>query len=108
MPWPVLNSLKSCLHIYYYNIGSGSSTECISRPAVISAACLGVALFISLIGLVAVIILLIKSKTKGGTVLVNSIADKAQSRSTSATQSSSINTKKNVSYVVHSPRLSEL
>ena len=78
--------------------------ECTCRSALISAVCLGVALFICLIGLITVTLLLIKSKIKVGTVVVNTTVDKEQSRSI---QSSGINTKKNISYVVHSPRLNQ-
>ena len=86
--------------ILFYDIGSSES-----ESALISAVCLGVALLICLIGLITVIILLIKSKTKVGTMVVNTAAvDKVQSTSTSATQSSHISTKKNISYVVHSPK----
>ena len=91
-------------HAFLYSIIG--STEC--RPILISAMSLGVALFICIIGLITVIILFIKSKTKVGTVVVNTTVDKAQSRNTSVIQSSCINTKKNVSYVVHSPNLNQL
>ena len=87
------------VYLYYYDVDSSEY-----RSALISAICLGVTLFIFLIGLITTIILLIKSKTKGGTVVVNSAVDKAQSRSTSVTQSLRISTKKNISYVVHSPK----
>ena len=98
---PVLNLPEFMLTFYNYCIGS---TEYKCRPALISSVCLGVALFISLTGLIIVIVLLIKSKTKDGTVVVNTTADKVQSRNTSLSRSSRINTKKNISYVVHSPK----
>jgi hypothetical protein len=85
------------------------STECTCRSdsVLISAVCLGVALAICLTGLITVIVLLIKSKTKVGSVVANStvVVDKVQSRST---QSSGINTKNNISYIVHSPKLNQL
>ena len=84
------------------NVGN---TECTCKSVLISTVCLGVALVICLIGLVTVIILLIKSKTKVGTVVVNTAVDKGQLRNT---PSSSIGTKKNISYAVHSPRLNQL
>ena len=83
----------------FYDVGGSEY-----RSALISAICLGVTSVIFLIGLITLIILLIKSKVTVGTMLVNSAVDKAQSRCTSATQSSHISTKKNVSYVVHSPK----
>ena len=80
------------------------SSEC--GPALISAICLGVALFICLIGLVIVTILVIKSKTNAGTLVVNTTLDKDATRhaSESVPLSSHVNTKKNIAYVVHSPK----
>lgn len=94
-------------YYYLYTIGG---TE--YRTALISAVSLGVALLICLIGSITVIvlltILLIRSKSKVGTVVVNSTVslDQVASRTTSesVSQSSRISTKKNISYVVHSPK----
>ena len=75
------------------------------RSALISAVCLGVALFICLTGLIIIIILLIKYKIiKFEKAALNTTAEKVQSREISVTQSSRISTKKNISYVVHTPR----
>ena len=86
--------------ILFFLIGSSEN-----RSSLISAVCLGVSLLICLIGLIIVIVLLMKTKIKVGTLTVNSIVDKEQSKST---QSSGINTKKNISYVVHSPKLNKI
>jgi hypothetical protein len=104
----LLNLLFPCFKCYsiilYNHVGS---TE--YRTALILAISLGVALFICLIGsttvVVLLIILLIKSKTKVGTRTVNTTVtlDKAQSRTTPL--NSRISTRKNISYVVHSPRI---
>ena len=75
-----------------------------NKSSLISAICLGISLLICLIGLITVIVFLMKSKIKVGTVVVNTTVDKEQSR---CTQSSGINTKKNISYVVHSPKLNK-
>ena len=85
--------------IFLINIGSSEN-----RSALISAVCLGVALLICLIGLITVIILLIKYKIKFEKVVLNTMADKLSSSETSVIQSSRISTKKNISYVVHTPR----
>ena len=83
---------------YVYSIGSCSS-KC--NPALISAICLGVALVICLVGLITIITLLVKSKAKVGTV---TIVHKDQTRNTSVPLSSRVNTKKNIAYIVHSPK----
>ena len=68
-------------------------------PTLISTICLGVALAICLIiGLITVTILLIRSKSKVRTVIVNT-TDKAEA---STTQTPRIHTKKNMAYTVHS------
>ena len=93
------------MHTIYkkFIITIGSSEN---RSALFSAVCLGVVLFICLIGLIVVIILLIKYKIKFEKAVLNTTADKVKSRETSesVTQSSRISTKKNISYVVHTPR----
>jgi hypothetical protein len=94
------NILCECSTYFLQLIGNSEN-----RSILISAVCLGVALFISLIGLTIVIIFLIKYKIKLEIAVLNTTADKVQPRETSVTQNSSrISTKKNVSYVVHTPR----
>ena len=90
-----------CHNINYFLLIGNSE---LYRSALISAVCLGVALFICLIGLIIVIILLIRYKIKCGTATLNTTVDKVHSRETSVIQSSQISTKKNISYVVHTPR----
>ena len=72
-------------------------------PAIVFAISLGVALVICLINL-TMIVLLIKSKTKVETLVVNTTLDTDQTRKASVPLSSHVNTKKNVAYVVHSPK----
>ena len=100
--------LHSILHGVYdmgYNVHNVIISSHIgnseNRSVLISAVCLGVALLICLIGLITVIILLIRYKING---TLNAKVDKVQSRETSVTQSSRISTKKNISYVVHTPK----
>ena len=101
--------LTSCMDLTSLNLLCVISIYIITgnseyRSALISAVCLGVALFICLIGLVIVIILLIKHKIKCEKAVLNTTADKVQSRETSVIQSSRISTKKTISYDIHTPR----
>ena len=97
---------NTILPLFFSPIITGNSEY---RSALISAVCLAMALFICLIGLIIVIMLLIKYKIKFEKAVLNTIADncEVQPRETSesVTQSSHISTKKNISYVVHSPKI---
>ena len=63
------------------------------------------ALVISLIGLIITIVLLIKSRNKDGTIVNVAVVSKDQTRNVSIPLSAHVNTKKNIAYVVHSPKL---
>jgi uncharacterized membrane protein len=93
-----------CNYAYYTIFSHIGNSNSENRSALITAVCLGVALFICLIGLILVVILLIKYKIKFEMAVLNTTAGKVQPRESSVTQNSCISTKKNISYVVHTPR----